>query len=554
MVVELDVRDDRDVRGKLEDGPVRLVTLDHEPAGARARVAAELRDLAPDQERRDRRRANRGSTRSSLPWSSSRGRPRRRSTAGGATSSARKLRAAAPRDPPGVRGRDDRLGAGRRRRRIRRHVDRDPGGPDVGQVRRLVPIPAGHLGAPGPRRPRRSRTARRRRCRRTTGGGRQASGKRHQLLRDDVGGVGLREREHRRSHRREPLRVAEKLGHLATEVELRFGNDHRASAAARSTGRSSPGGRQSRTGTGRAARASRRPRPPTPSRPRARRPGRQRRARSELVGEGQQPVVGRGAAAARARGSRARPARWSTAGPLSAKASYAASFRRAAPWLPPKTSTTGPSAGSPNSCSRLGRLGRAGARGDRAADDAVLRPVDGRRAESARNTAPRERRGEAVREPEVGVRLGQRRRDPERPGGERPSARPRSLPLRGRRRAGGDGGSAGTRQGAVTSRASARTRSQARTAREALDPEGVELEAGAGREPLLDRVRPTGERDVRAAALQRLGDCERRQDVPGGSARGDQEPWRLASAAAWLTAMLRRMPTEASRTTRLEPP
>ena len=51
MVVELDVRDDRDVGGQLEHGPVRLVALDDEPAGAGAGVAAELRDLAADEER-----------------------------------------------------------------------------------------------------------------------------------------------------------------------------------------------------------------------------------------------------------------------------------------------------------------------------------------------------------------------------------------------------------------------------------------------------------------------------------------------------------------------
>jgi hypothetical protein len=51
VVVELDVRDDRDVGGEREDAPVRLVSLDHEPSVTRARVSAELRHLAADQER-----------------------------------------------------------------------------------------------------------------------------------------------------------------------------------------------------------------------------------------------------------------------------------------------------------------------------------------------------------------------------------------------------------------------------------------------------------------------------------------------------------------------
>ena len=64
-------------------------------------------------------------------------------------------------------------------------------------------------------------------------------------------------------------------------------------------------------------------------------------------------------------------------------------------------------------------------------------------------------------------------------------------------------------------------------ARNALDAEGVELETGLGREPLLDRVRPTGERDEAAAPTERLGYRERRQDVTGCSSGGDQEPWLL---------------------------
>ena len=52
VVVELDVRHDSDSRGKCEDASVRLVSLDDEPAAPGPGVAAELRNLAADEERR----------------------------------------------------------------------------------------------------------------------------------------------------------------------------------------------------------------------------------------------------------------------------------------------------------------------------------------------------------------------------------------------------------------------------------------------------------------------------------------------------------------------
>jgi hypothetical protein len=64
-------------------------------------------------------------------------------------------------------------------------------------------------------------------------------------------------------------------------------------------------------------------------------------------------------------------------------------------------------------------------------------------------------------------------------------------------------------------------------ARNPLDPEGVELEACLPGEPLLDRVRPTGERDGRASAAERLGYRERGQHVTGRSSGCDQEHRRL---------------------------
>ena len=123
------------------------------------------------------------------------------------------------------------------------------------------------------------------------------------------------------------------------------------------------------------------------------------------------------------------------------------------------------------------------------------------------------------------VRLGQCRPDPEGP--RREHHRPADVAPGTENRV----GSAAAQDARAGGRRDQVTRERPREAkaeapREALDPEGVELEAGGAREPLLDGVRPTGERDVRAAAPQRLGDCECRQDVPGGPARGDQEPWR----------------------------
>ncbi len=51
VVVELEVRHDRDLCRQLEHRPVRLVALDDEPAVSGACVAAQLWDLAPDEER-----------------------------------------------------------------------------------------------------------------------------------------------------------------------------------------------------------------------------------------------------------------------------------------------------------------------------------------------------------------------------------------------------------------------------------------------------------------------------------------------------------------------
>jgi hypothetical protein len=123
----------------------------------------------------------------------------------------------------------------------------------------------------------------------------------------------------------------------------------------------------------------------------------------------------------------------------------------------------------------------------------------------------------------VGVRFGQRRGDPQQRGREdhgtadvAPGAEDGVGPPPPQ-----DPDAGGRRDDVPAERAE---EPQARAPRQPLHLERVEVEAGRAREPLLDGVRPTGERDGPAAALQRLGDRERGQDVAGGSAGGDQEP------------------------------
>ena len=91
-----------------------------------------------------------------------------------------------------------------------------------------------------------------------------------------------------------------------------------------------------------------------------------------------------------------------------------------------------------------------------------------------------------------------------------------------------------------------------RLPRQAADPERVELVAGLRNEPRLDAIRRPGERHVHAALRQRFRDRERRQHVSGRPPGRDHAPkLRLRCHDG---AMLRRMPTAASSTTRLDPP
>ena len=66
-----------------------------------------------------------------------------------------------------------------------------------------------------------------------------------------------------------------------------------------------------------------------------------------------------------------------------------------------------------------------------------------------------------------------------------------------------------------------------RPARQAADPERVELEAGLRNQTRFDAIRRPGERHHHAALRERLRDRERRQHVTGRSPGCDQTPQLL---------------------------
>ena len=157
---------------------------------------------------------------------------------------------------------------------------------------------------------------------------------------------------------------------------------------------------------------------------------------------------------------------------------------------------------------------------DRPPGDAVLGAVAAGDPVGEEDSA-RERRREPVREPEMRVRLRERGGELPPPGGvdHRPGdvaaaaeddVRPALLEDRATR----PGRTAGADQ-----RPEQRRR---RRAWKAGDLERVELVAGGRDEPSLDAIRRPGERHADAAVAQRLRHRERRQDVPGCSAGGDQ--------------------------------
>jgi transcriptional regulator with GAF, ATPase, and Fis domain len=154
VMVEVDVRHDADLRAQELDRPVRLVALDDEPARAGARVGAQLWNLSADQEpgiaaqpvedERDHRGGRRLPVRAG---DDDRGLER--------DELGEELRPRPARRTACERGGDDRLGVCRRIR-LRRDADGDLVR-EMGEVRRLVPVPTGDVGAPSVRQERVSR-------------------------------------------------------------------------------------------------------------------------------------------------------------------------------------------------------------------------------------------------------------------------------------------------------------------------------------------------------------------------------------------------------------
>ena len=201
VVVELDVRDDRD--------------LGRVARAASGRTRHPRRRASPSPARRCRRAAARR-RRSGTPG---RGRavetnaiidavvvlpcaPATTIAGRSATSSASSSPRGSSLQPrSGDGGGHDDLASGRDARRLAADATAIPCAPDEVDVRRLGPVRAPHLRPPclAPRR--RARSSRRRRSRRTRAAARPAASKRDQLLRDCLGGVGARERAHRVGHR-----------------------------------------------------------------------------------------------------------------------------------------------------------------------------------------------------------------------------------------------------------------------------------------------------------------------------------------------------------------
>ncbi len=240
----------------------------------------------------------------------------------------------------------------------------------------------------------------------------------------------------------------------------------------------------------------------------------------------------------------------STAGPPAPYVSAANSFNACAPARPPKNARTAPSAGRPKRSARRLTISAEVRARNRAPHDAVLRTLAaGNRIREEDPTCKGS--GEPVGEAEMGVGLGQRGRYPAQPRGEHH----RSGDVASRsehhvRPSSGEDAGARERR---THRTDERTQeADSGTSRETGDREGVELVARFRNQPRLDAIWRPGERhrSRRArAALPRLR-------ARAGRAR----LFRLlrsdtrAPTTSPLTAMLRRMPTPASRTTRLEPP
>ena len=164
-----------------------------------------------------------------------------------------------------------------------------------------------------------------------------------------------------------------------------------------------------------------------------------------------------------------------------------------------------------------------------------------------------ERRREPVGEPEVRVGLGERR-----PGSASVRAAsaigpatypppPRTTSGRRRRRIRTHAGTAAAASPRARTSASPgrRGRPSTRNCSSSKPAAGTSVASARSR---------AGEDDLGAARPKRLGDGERRQDVPGCSAGGDQAHGLALRRRHGSTAMLRRIPTAASPTMRLDPP
>ena len=202
---------------------------------------------------------------------------------------------------------------------------------------------------------------------------------------------------------------------------------------------------------------------------------------------------------------------------LSARAPWRAAERRAAP---------APRAAARSTARASSRCTAAASARDRPAGDAVLgavAAVDRERQEDA----PRERRGEPVREPEVRVRLRQRRRDPPPPARRAPSARRRSRRRRARRP-----GVAASRIRRAGARRADGGQQRARE-REPGPPRQPETRKASNSKPASGTSRASTRSGDPANVTrtprrpQLLRDCERGQHVPGRPPGCDQAPERL---------------------------
>ena len=257
-----------------------------------------------------------------------------------------------------------------------------------------------------------------------------------QLVGDCLRGVRASEPAHRLPHRDEPVGRGERAPACDRG---RAPPPRRATRRrpARTSGRSSSGGRPWHTGTGRAARAACRGDLPDHATGTGDDEVGCREREAEVVGERRAGGKQVGAPAAQAWRSRARRRGAARPDPASRQGLRRGLVEAQRAGLPPQTRTTGPSDGRPKRRPRQ----RAGRLGDRERTARIGRPTTRYFAASRPGSGIRkedalgERGSEAVGETEVGVGLGQRGRDPAASRGQRHRGRRRSPRRRERRRA-----------------------------------------------------------------------------------------------------------------------